>query len=77
MLSVLLLHSKLPQNNLSAGSHPHLVALMKAQKGKQMLGLWCWTTIQKTHVKMPDISSVFLVLASQVIPLCLSHSCTK
>lgn len=75
MLSVLLLHNELPQNNLSAGSH--LVASMKVQKRKQLLGLWCWTTVQKTEVEMPDISSVFVVLASQVIPLYLSHSCTK
>lgn len=75
MLSVLLLHNELPQNHLSAGSH--LVALMKAQKQKQVLELWCWNTVQKTDVEMPAISSDFVVLASQVIPLYLSYSCTK
>lgn len=75
MLSVLLLHNELSQNNLSAGSH--LVVSMKAQKRKQAFGLWCWTTVQKTDVEMPDISSLFVVLASQVIPLHLSHPRTK
>lgn len=72
MLSVLLLYNELPQNNLSARSH--LVTSMKAQKRKQVLGLWCWTAVQKGHVEMPDISSVFFVLARPVIPLYLSQS---
>ena len=56
MLSALLLHNELKQNNFSACYH--LVAWLKAQKGKQILGLSCWTTIQETHVEMPDISTV-------------------
>lgn len=60
MLSALLLQNELMiQNNPCASDQ--LVAWVKAQKGKQILGLLCWTAIQETYVEMPDISIVFMI----------------